>query len=355
MTNGITKMADGSDVPIGSVVHTLNGAFMKLSSGSVAVTPTAVVSQNGTVATGYISKADNLTYMLGGTRPEVGSAVVTANGNYTMTTSGGSKLPTTVTETLSKGSSGNAVVALQVELNVKTNAGLALDGKFGSQTQAAVIAYQASNGLVQDGRVGPQTSAALGFGYVAPVTKTTNAIISSPNIPSTVIPSIQANGVIRAEANTDAWKPTAINSIHMTADEAAKAFALTYHKRSLYERQEYAATIDRNASGQYYYTGVTNSSMFAADPNNMTNAERNRFIVDYTDNSVGHIHTHWELVPSDATLREEYRMNFSREDYQGTDYRTQFMYLVNSDGDIYYSHQQENGCPSTGEKIFSIK
>ena len=181
MTNGITKMADGSDVPIGSVVHTLNGAFMKLSSGSVAVTPTAVVSQNGTVTTGYISKADNLTYMLGGTRPEVGSAVVTANGNYTMTTSGGSKLPTTVTETLSKGFSGDAVVALQVEQNVKTNAGLALDDKFGSQTQAAVIAYQASNGLVQDGRVGPQTSAALGFGYVAPVTKTTNAIISSPS------------------------------------------------------------------------------------------------------------------------------------------------------------------------------
>ena len=72
-----------------------------------------------------------------------------------MTNSGGSKLPTTVTETLSKGSSGNAVVALQVELNVKTKAGLALDGKFGSQTQAAVIAYQASNGLVQDGRSRP--------------------------------------------------------------------------------------------------------------------------------------------------------------------------------------------------------
>lgn len=36
-----------------------------------------------------------------------------------------------------------------------------LDGKYGSKTQAAVVAFQVSRGLVADGEVGPQTAKAL--------------------------------------------------------------------------------------------------------------------------------------------------------------------------------------------------
>ncbi len=37
-----------------------------------------------------------------------------------------------------------------------------LDGLFGAQTQAAVVAYQASRGMTPDGEVGPRTAKALG-------------------------------------------------------------------------------------------------------------------------------------------------------------------------------------------------
>jgi murein L,D-transpeptidase YcbB/YkuD len=58
--------------------------------------------------------------------------------------------------TLRVGSSGPSVVWLQQHL------GVAADGKFGPNTQHAVIAFQHAHGLAADGVVGPQTWAALG-------------------------------------------------------------------------------------------------------------------------------------------------------------------------------------------------
>ena len=61
----------------------------------------------------------------------------------------------TVTETLRKGSTGDAVKRLQRKL------GLIADGAFGPNTEAKVKEWQAANGLVADGVVGPQTLAKL--------------------------------------------------------------------------------------------------------------------------------------------------------------------------------------------------
>ncbi len=49
------------------------------------------------------------------------------------------------------------VRALQLQLNAKNGAGLAVDGLFGSGTKAAVQAFQAHRGLTTDGIVGPTT------------------------------------------------------------------------------------------------------------------------------------------------------------------------------------------------------
>ena len=62
--------------------------------------------------------------------------------------------------TVRNGSQGNAVKALQVELNAH-GANLVVDGDFGSLTLAAVKSFQRSKGLVVDGLVGPITWRAL--------------------------------------------------------------------------------------------------------------------------------------------------------------------------------------------------
>jgi len=65
--------------------------------------------------------------------------------------------------TLYQGSRGERVEDLQQLLN-DHGAGLAVDGKFGPRTHAAVVDYQRDNGLQVDGRVGPQTRASLNGG-----------------------------------------------------------------------------------------------------------------------------------------------------------------------------------------------
>lgn len=64
--------------------------------------------------------------------------------------------------TLQIGSEGHEVLELQRQLRDRGFSPGALDGQFGSGTQAAVLAFQRSEGLLADGIAGPRTSAALG-------------------------------------------------------------------------------------------------------------------------------------------------------------------------------------------------
>jgi peptidoglycan hydrolase-like protein with peptidoglycan-binding domain len=68
---------------------------------------------------------------------------------------------------LSLGATGDAVVRLQTRLaNLNYYQG-AIDGDFGSETEAAVIEFQQSRSLTPDGVVGPRTAAALGISNTA--------------------------------------------------------------------------------------------------------------------------------------------------------------------------------------------
>ncbi|MGV3624351.1 MAG: peptidoglycan-binding domain-containing protein [Archangium sp.] len=62
--------------------------------------------------------------------------------------------------TLRQGSSGNSVRDLQNALRAAGH-NISVDGQFGPQTKAAVIAFQRARGLTVDGIVGPQTWGAL--------------------------------------------------------------------------------------------------------------------------------------------------------------------------------------------------
>jgi putative chitinase len=62
---------------------------------------------------------------------------------------------------LQRGSSGPDVVTLQIRLTERGFSPGALDGDFGTATEAAVLAFQRGEGLLADGVVGPRTAAAL--------------------------------------------------------------------------------------------------------------------------------------------------------------------------------------------------
>jgi lysozyme family protein len=50
---------------------------------------------------------------------------------------------------------------LQQSLNKLNNAGLDVDGEYGENTRAAIMAFQSKNGLVADGWAGVETSAKI--------------------------------------------------------------------------------------------------------------------------------------------------------------------------------------------------
>lgn len=102
-----------------------------------------------------------------------------------------------VASTLSAGSSGNTVSALQAALGIKQT------GSFSAATARAVRSFQRNNGLTVDGIVGPQTAGALGL-----------APGSAPSAPKAVTASGGGGGsstlakIARCESGGD---PTAIS------------------------------------------------------------------------------------------------------------------------------------------------
>ncbi len=68
-----------------------------------------------------------------------------------------------ITRNLQFGSEGSDVIRLQTRLKEKGFDPGDIDGDFGDNTRAAVVAFQRAMGLLDDGIVGPQTRAALGF------------------------------------------------------------------------------------------------------------------------------------------------------------------------------------------------
>ena len=68
-------------------------------------------------------------------------------------------------ETVKSGSRGETVKTLQTMLNAVNNAGLTVDGIFGSGTKNAVVNYQKKKGLTADGIVGPKTWEKLSYDY----------------------------------------------------------------------------------------------------------------------------------------------------------------------------------------------
>jgi hypothetical protein len=140
-------------------------------------------------------------------------------------------------------------------------------------------------------------------------------------------------------------------------DDAVMAFGLMYHQRSKDERQEYGAVVDKDSNGKFSFENVTNSTASAAangmsiDPDSDDHDRlRNTVNPIYNSTSVASIHTHW---------RSDGNLNFSNPGDYGEPRGVNHMYLVNRNGEVYYSERSTkkgniNGF-SLGKKIFKIQ
>ena len=98
-----------------------------------------------------------------GSKPSVLSSTVTPS-KVAVTTSAPAKTATVAPTVIKTGSTGSSVSGLQTQLNSLGYKAGAVDGINGSNTSAAIKAFQSANGLVADGIVGAKTLAALSSG-----------------------------------------------------------------------------------------------------------------------------------------------------------------------------------------------
>ena len=77
-----------------------------------------------------------------------------------------------------RGSTGSVVSQIQQRLKDWGYYSGAVDGIYGSQTEAAVRWFQQKNGLTVDGKTGPQTLAALGIQTAGPVESSTSGDVA---------------------------------------------------------------------------------------------------------------------------------------------------------------------------------
>ena len=141
------------------------------------------------------------------------------------------------------------------------------------------------------------------------------------------------------------------NDNFSSTDDAALAFALMFQQKSIDEKQEYGATINKNKDSIFKLTNITNSAETAKkDVVDLDAFERTEVYIKQNISTVSSIHTHWHPKGN---------INFSNPaDYNAT-YQVKSMYLVNRNGEIYYTQRSKekgniNGF-SLGEKKFSIK
>ena len=128
-----------------------------------------------------------------------------ANGSPHLTPAPAPAPPTTSEHSilLENGSEGRQVRILQHALGVQ------VDGVFGSQTEAAVRAFQANHGLAVDGIVGPQTSAALAAGTPTIAT----AAVSATETVAAITAAHQASAASNNNSNNNGTTARTIDPV----------------------------------------------------------------------------------------------------------------------------------------------
>lgn len=123
--------------------------------------------------------------------------------------------------TLKKGSKGAAVVELQKALNACNAAGLVADGSFGSGTQSAAKAFQASKNLTADGKVGAMTKAALNSCTTSTSSSSTNTSSNWSNSSAEgYLTNIARTGAVNNAKIPEGQSNVQVMSVEVTAKDA---------------------------------------------------------------------------------------------------------------------------------------
>lgn len=125
--------------------------------------------------------------------------------NMVLRYTGGQIETPTSSAILRKGSTGSDVKALQENLNTLINAGLTVDGSFGTNTYNAVIIFQKKYGLIADGEVGTQTQ-----GKISELLKSTPTAPTTSNGTGNLNKSVKWTGTVVASngLNVRTWAGT---------------------------------------------------------------------------------------------------------------------------------------------------
>lgn len=145
------------------------------------------------------------------------SAKLTANYTAIVVAIAIASIPTSTLAMVDSGDTGEAVQQVQSTLLENGYQAGNVDGKFGPQTQAAVIQFQKNNQLAADGIVGPKTASAMGLAdpndtsnsyatnQATTLRVTTNRrplnVRSGPGIEYSVVNSLAKGSVVQASNN----------------------------------------------------------------------------------------------------------------------------------------------------------
>lgn len=154
---------------------------------------------------------------------------------------------------LTYGSQGEEVRKLQNALN-SSGYGLAVDGIYGSKTQAAVRDYQSKNGLSVDGIAGTQTQGKL-YGTESAASAPSKEVPKAPDF--------------SYDASTDAAYQDALKSLQTIKNQGAPTFSATYDQQlndiynQIMNRDKFSYNLDEDALYNQYKDQYTQQGRMA--------------------------------------------------------------------------------------------
>lgn len=153
-------------------------AVTPISASSAAVRTASGAAVLGTVLVGSAFTMQGATAQTAPATPAQNTASASTAKATVTTTASAKSTSLSAGATLFSGVRGERVSALQASLN-DHGAHLAVDGVFGTKTNAAVRDFQSTNGLRVDGRVGPETRGALNGGSSASASSSSSSTSGS--------------------------------------------------------------------------------------------------------------------------------------------------------------------------------